>query len=134
MCLPNWHRQRQKGLYMSMIMLLPLDPSLLAILAVWRVTHLLWGEDGPGEIFAHLRRLVGRSVFGRLLDCFYCLSLWVAIPFALVLGVTWVERGLLWFGLSGGAIILNHVTSLRSSPPPPATWYEEALPESQKSE
>jgi hypothetical protein len=48
---------------------------LLSILAVLRITHLLWGEDGPGDIFVRVRRLVGDGFFGSLLDWFYCLSL-----------------------------------------------------------
>src|SRR5437773_3849614 len=51
---------------------------VIVVLGVWRITHLLWGEDGPGDIFVRVRRLAGKSFFGRLLDCFYCLSLWVA--------------------------------------------------------
>src|ERR1044072_3170318 len=100
-----------------------LTTFLIAMLAVWRVTHLFWGEDGPGDIFVRLRRLAGRSLFGQLLDCFYCLSLWVAAPTAWLLGVTWLERGLLWFGLSGGAILLERLSE-RKQKPPPAIWHE----------
>ena len=96
---------------------------LIGVLAVWRVTHLFWGEDGPGDIFLRLRRLAGRSFFGQLLDCFYCLSLWVAAPIAWALGGTWLERGLLWLGLSAGAILLERVTE-RTRKPPPAIWHE----------
>ena len=65
---------------------------LLSILAVWRVTHFFWGEDGPGDIVIRIRRLAGDGFFGRVLDCFYCLSLWVALPFAIVIGKEWPER------------------------------------------
>lgn len=61
---------------------------LIAVLAVWRGTHLLWGEDGPFEIFLRLRKLAGRGFFGELLDCFYCLSLWIALPIAWLIGAT----------------------------------------------
>jgi len=92
---------------------------LLSILAVWRVTHFFWGEDGPGDIVIRIRRLAGDGFFGRVLDCFYCLSLWVAIPFAIVIGGTWPERVIAWFGLSGGAILLERITA-RESPTAPA--------------
>jgi hypothetical protein len=36
---------------------------LFSILAVWRVAHLLWGEDGPGDIVVRVRRLVGEGFF-----------------------------------------------------------------------
>ena len=107
----------------------PATALLVGVLAVWRVTHLLWGEDGPGDIFVRLRRLAGAGFAGRLLDCFYCLSLWVAIPFAFILGADWAERALLWLGLSGGAILLERATAPAPAALPPAAWHEEPLPE-----
>jgi hypothetical protein len=68
---------------------------------------------------ARLRAAAGHGVFGKLMDCFLCLSLWVAAPFAAALGATWVERGLLWPALSGGAILLQRLTE-RPAPPPAA--------------
>ena len=100
-----------------------LTTFLIAMLAVWRVTHLFSGEDGPGDIFLRLRRLAGSSFLGQLLDCFYCLSLWIAAPLGWMLGTTWWERGLLWLSLSGGAILLERVTE-RNQKPPPAIWHE----------
>ena len=96
---------------------------LIAVLAVWRITHLFSGEDGPGDIFLRLRRLAGMGFLGQLLDCFYCLSLWFAAPLAWLLAETWLERALLWLGLSGGAILLERVTK-RNHNPPPAIWHE----------
>jgi hypothetical protein len=91
---------------------------LISILAVWRVTHLLWGEDGPGDIVVRVRRFIGDGFFGRVLDCFYCLSLWIAAPFAIALGGGWPERTIIWFGLSGGAILLERLTSREAVPSP----------------
>jgi hypothetical protein len=90
---------------------------ILGILGVWRVTHLLNAEDGPWDIFVRLRRTVGSGFWGDLLDCFYCLSLWVAAPFAFVLGEKWGEAILLWLGLSGGAILLERATVAREGTP-----------------
>jgi hypothetical protein len=69
---------------------------ILGVLGAWRVTHLLQAEDGPWDVVIRLRRFAGQSVWGSLLDCFYCLSLWVAVPFALGIGETCRERALLW--------------------------------------
>ena len=77
----------------------------LGALAVWRITHVLNAEDGPGEVFVRLRAFVGRGFWGDLLDCFYCLSLWVAIPFACWLGDGWKEKLLLWPALSAAGIL-----------------------------
>src|SRR5215212_9003792 len=108
-----------------MTITLPITSLLVGVLAVWRITHLLWAEDGPGDIFVRFRRLAGHGFFGRLLDCFYCLSLWVAIPAAWLLGGTWAERGLLWLSLSGGAILLERATTRTpAAAPPPAVWHE----------
>ena len=97
---------------------------ILGILSVWRVTHLLNAEDGPWDLLARLRRLAGIGLSGQLLDCFYCLSLWVAVPFALLLGLQWIERLLLWLSLSAGAILLERTTT-RDSAAPPAYFAEE---------
>jgi hypothetical protein len=49
--------------------------------------------------------------WGDLLACFYCLSLWVALPVALLIGDRLVEALLIWPALSGGAILLERTTS-----------------------
>ena len=96
----------------------------LGILSVWRITHLLYAEDGPWNIFFRLRQSVGDGFWGSLLDCFYCLSLWIAIPFAYFLGETWKERILLWPALSGGAIIIERITQ-GTPAKPPVVYYED---------
>ena len=84
---------------------------ILGVLGVWRVTHLLHAEDGPLDLLLRFRRSVGNGFGGRLLDCFYCLSLWIAVPFALLLGQGWRESLLLWLALSGAAILLERSTT-----------------------
>ena len=96
---------------------------IVGILGVWRVTHLFQAEDGPWNIFARLRRALGNGSLGTLLDCFFCLSVWVSIPFAYFLGTDWKERIWLWPGLSGGAIILQRLT--QRSQERPVIYYED---------
>ena len=79
----------------------------IAAFAVWRVTHLLAREDGPWQCVARLRGALGQSWAGHLMDCFKCLSLWVALPFAFVIDAGWPMHGLLWLALSGAAILLE---------------------------
>src|SRR5215467_837722 len=97
---------------------------LLAILGVWRITHLLNAEDGPWNLLVRFRRAIGDGVLGQLLDCFYCLSLWIAIPFAWVVGQSWKERLLLWPALSGAAILLERATAPPAQVAAPA-YFEE---------
>ena len=83
---------------------------ILSLLAAWRMTHLLQAEDGPFDLIYRLRKAMGNSVLGKMMDCFNCLSIWMAIPFAWFLGKTWPEKVLFWLALSGGAILLERIT------------------------
>jgi len=83
---------------------------VLCTLAVWRLTHLFTGEDGPFDIIFKFRKLVGQGFFGSLLDCFYCLSLWMAIPFAFYLCDEWLPGIITWLALSGAACLLFKLT------------------------
>ncbi len=87
---------------------------LLCTLAVWRISHLLAQEDGPFDVVFRLRSKVGQGFFGTLLDCFLCLSLWVALPFAFLSAYTLIERIVAWLALSGDASILFLVTSRKA--------------------
>lgn len=97
---------------------------LIGALCCWRVTHLLNAEDGPGEILARFRRRAGDGFVGQLLDCFYCLSLWVAVPFAALFATGWRDGALLWLSISAAAILLERTTSRD----PVAHFFEEENP------
>jgi Protein of unknown function (DUF1360) len=84
---------------------------MLGALSVWRLTHLLYAEDGPWDLLVRLRSRAGHGIWGGLLDCFYCLSLWMAVPFAVLIGGNWRERILLSLALSGAAILMERITS-----------------------
>ena len=91
---------------------------VLGMLCVWRLSHLLVVEDGPWRLIARLRQAVAGGFWSDLFACFYCLSLWIALPLALLLGETVLERLLLWPALSGGAILLERATALTPDTPP----------------
>ena len=79
----------------------------IAVLATWRLAHLVAREDGPFDVVVRIRRRAGDGVLGRLMDCPYCLSLWIAAPFAFTLATTapaWVAA---WLAVSGGASLLE---------------------------
>jgi hypothetical protein len=82
---------------------------VLASLATWRITHLLAREDGPDDLLARLRARLGEGFFGRLMDCFYCLSIWVAIPMALLTFRRPRDLLLAWLALSGAACLLERI-------------------------
>jgi hypothetical protein len=97
----------------------------LGMLSVWRVTHLLYAEDGPWDLFVRLRQHAGEGFWGKLLDCFYCLSVWIAAPFAICLGERLGERIFLWPALSAGAILLERITD-RGHGDAPALFVEDS--------
>lgn len=94
---------------------------MAAVLAVWRVTHLVVVEDGPFDILRRLRDGGARIGLERSINCFLCCSVWVAIPFALVIARGWKELVLVLPALSGGAILLERVTRERDAA---AAWIE----------
>lgn len=80
---------------------------VLGVLAVWRVTHLLHVEHGPWGVFAKGRAAAGRLGLGELVQCFFCLSLWTAVPMAMWLVPGWGARVVTWLALSAGAILIE---------------------------
>ncbi len=82
---------------------------VLAVLAVWRITHMLSREDGPWDILVRLRRALGAGMLSKLVACFYCLSVWVALPLAWFLKGSIAETLVGWLALSGGAILLERL-------------------------
>ena len=82
---------------------------ILAVLATWRVTHLLASEDGPADIIARWRARLGRGLAGKLMDCFNCLSLWIAAPAALFVTRKFLDWLVTWLALSGAACLLERL-------------------------
>lgn len=82
---------------------------IVAVLATWRITHLLANEDGPADLVARFRLRLGSGLAGQLMDCFKCLSLWVALPMALFVTRRPLELLLTWVALSGAACLLERL-------------------------
>ena len=81
----------------------------LAVLATWRITHLLANEDGPADLLARFRARLGNGIAGKLMDCFQCLSIWVAAPVSFYVGEKPLDLLLTWLALSGAACLLERV-------------------------
>jgi hypothetical protein len=97
---------------------------VLAVLATWRVTHLLESEDGPADLIVRFRALLGDGVAGKLMDCFYCLSLWIAAPAALFVTRAPLEWVFAWLAVSGGACLLERATKEQAGTQNKPPWAE----------
>jgi Protein of unknown function (DUF1360) len=84
-----------------------LEKYLLLVIVVWRITHLLSAEDGPFDLVYKCRKWLGNSFVGKLMDCFYCLSIWIGLAAALYAGKTAAQVLLLCFYYSGASILLE---------------------------
>ncbi len=93
---------------------------LLCALAIWRLTHLLVAEDGPWDVIVKLRAWLGESQAGRAMDCFYCLSLWLAVPFAFFVASFWLGWIICWLALSAAAALLEQATNREMNRPRPS--------------
>lgn len=82
---------------------------LVAVLATWRLARLVAREDGPFEIVVKLRRRAADGFAGQLMDCPYCLSLWLAAPFAFALADTALAWLAAWLAISGGASLIENL-------------------------
>ena len=98
---------------------------VIMVFAAWRITHLFSMEDGPFDIIYKIRKKTGNGFFGKLLDCFYCTSVWVALPFGMYTGVSWQEKLLHWMAFSGAVCLLEQATASKNNKPPATPDYTE---------
>ena len=75
------------------------------------MTHLLAEEDGPADLVVRARAALGEGAAGRLMDCFYCLSVWVAAPLSLTVTRRRTELPVVWLALSAGACLAERLTA-----------------------
>ena len=77
------------------------------VIVVWRLTHLLTSEDGPFEVIIKIRKLLGATILGDLMDCFYCASVWIGMVAGIYAGATIHEIVILTLYYSGASMIIN---------------------------
>jgi len=78
---------------------------ILAILAVYRVAHMIAKEDGPFDVLSWIRGKVDpeqKAWIGRGLNCVVCLSFWLSLV-VFALGGSWLE----WLAVAGGVMIFH---------------------------
>jgi hypothetical protein len=96
----------------------PMFRFVLAGLATWRLGFLLAREDGPGKFIARFRDGLGSGLAGSLMGCVKCVSVWVAVPFAMFVGGDRTEQVVSWLALAGVAALIDEWTR------PPFEWQE----------
>jgi hypothetical protein len=84
-----------------------MDVTMLAVaaLANWRLAHALVAEDGPWRSLARLRAAAGPAM-----ACFFCVSVWPALPLALLAAGGGQRALLLWPALSAAAILIERAS------------------------
>ena len=88
----------------------------IAMLAVYRLSHMIAMEEGPGAVFHLLREKFGQgNWFGRGLNCVLCISFWLSlsVPSFIMASnpVNPREFVILWVGTSGAVLTLHRLTS-----------------------
>ena len=91
--------------------ILQLTSEIIFVIIVWRITHLIYAEDGPFDLIIKLRKLLGNSFLGKLMDCFYCLSIWLGLACAFYAGNGVIEIIMLAIFYSGASILLEKLTN-----------------------
>lgn len=92
-----------------------IETLIIAILATWRISSMIYYEYGPWDIFLKIREAAGvqftdetgrpLSFWGKQLKCFWCITFYVAfIVWPVTVYVSWA---LVPFALSGGALLLS---------------------------
>ena len=99
---------------------------ILLVLATWRITSLVSLEDGPWDILAKFRYIVGvrydeysqptifKNTFAKGIVCVWCVSVWFAFIGAFLSPYTanvlsFIEN---WFAISALVILFNEFTNL----------------------
>ena len=77
---------------------------LVAITAVYRLAYMLANEDGPFDVFSWWRNKLGQEAwYGRGFHCVLCMSFWLSLPAAILVGLPWFIG---WLGVAGGVLIV----------------------------
>jgi hypothetical protein len=84
-----------------------IEKYIVLAVVVWRLTHLVGTEDGPFDSIIKLRKAAGDSFLGKLMDCFYCLSIWIGLLAASYSSSNFNELILFTLYYSGAAIVLE---------------------------
>lgn len=86
-------------------------PIVLAVLATYRVSHLIVAEDGPADVFLKIRDLIyakgNDNWVERGFSCVLCVSFWLSWLFAL--SVNEGNYAINALAISCGCLIINRI-------------------------
>lgn len=88
---------------------------LLAVLATYRVARMIASEDGPFEVFLHLRSWAHRrgGWIARGTQCILCLSFWLAWLAALLVPLERPQTFVLFaLATAGGVVVIKRTLDL----------------------
>lgn len=74
---------------------------ILAILSTYGISTLISEYDGPFNLFVKLRNMD----VSKVTSCSVCLSVWIAIPVSIIIGLTLVY----YLSVIGAVILLNRI-------------------------
>jgi len=82
-----------------------------AILATYRLSRMIVGEDGPFSIFDKIRGFVMRKYNSdhwlyNGIGCPLCVSFWISAIFALYVTDNAASFPLFWFGIAGAVTLI----------------------------
>ena len=91
--------------------------TLVAVLAAYRLAHMIAREEGPFSVFAWIRGKLDPNQatwIGRGLNCAACVSVWTSL--VMVLAILYLPEVIMipiafWLAVAGGGLILNKVMS-----------------------
>lgn len=84
---------------------MPLPDLLLLTFATWRLSYLLTRENAPYNLLGRFRL---RYPLGGLMDCPYCMSVWVAV--GLYFLFPYMPAVVYVLAISGAAMLLHRYT------------------------
>jgi hypothetical protein len=99
-----------------------MNNTLLAILATWRISHMLIHEAAPYDLLSKFRHKVGvrydkeskpygTNEFARGLLCPHCNSVWIGWVIALLLGHKPIKAFVAGLAYSAGAIVIEKLVN-----------------------
>jgi len=83
---------------------------LIGILATYYLTLVMHAYDGLFGVFARIRAKAPEQI-QDMIECFVCLSFWIAGIMSFVVGVTGISNWIVTtLAFAGGAVIIRKVT------------------------